>query len=66
MDASISEAGEGIEEMFKQDKLTGDLGGEAALPAASVCSAALTFALSLGQEGRFGISSTRKDEAMEG
>lgn len=35
MDACISEAGEGIEEMFKQDKFTGDLGGEAVLPAAS-------------------------------
>lgn len=45
---------------------TDDLGGEAALPAASVCSAALTCALSPGQEGKFGIFSKRKDGAMEG
>lgn len=31
-----------------------------------VCSVVLTCALSPGQEGRFGISSKRKDEAMEG
>lgn len=67
MPASLRLEWNGEDKMFKQDKFTDDLGGEAAQPAASVCSSStpMCFVARAGREVWY-IFSKRKDGAMEG